>query len=67
MAAYSHRTNLMSDGTWIECSEQLIRIDIDGHVRFEYECSDEFGRQPNSIVETMDYTVSATRPGFHVN
>ena len=69
MAAYSHRTDPISDGTWLDFSEQLVMIDIDGHgdVRFEYECSDESGRQPNSIVETVDYTVSATRSGFHVN
>ncbi len=69
MAAYSHRTNPLSDGTWLEFSEHLRRIDIDGHghVRSEYEYSDESGRQPHSIVETVDYTISATRSGFHVH
>jgi hypothetical protein len=67
MAAYSHRTNPISDGTWIEFSEQLIRIDIDGDVRFEYERSDESGRQPHSIRETLEYTVSRAEDGSFVN
>jgi hypothetical protein len=54
-------------GTWLEFSEQLIRIDIDGHVRFEYECSDESGRQPHSIHKTLEYTVSPAEDGSFVS
>jgi hypothetical protein len=67
MAAYSHRANPISDGAWLEFSEQLIRTDIDGHVRFEYECSDESGRQPHSIRETLEYTVSRAEDGSFVS
>jgi hypothetical protein len=67
MAAYSHRANPISDGAWLEFSEQLIRIDIDGHVRFEYECSDESDRQPHSIRETLEYTVSRAEDGSFVS
>jgi hypothetical protein len=38
-----------------------------GDVRFEYEYSDESGRQLRSVVEKVDYTIAATQSGFQVH